>query len=67
MAEIFRTYEQARHRAQELANILGRETGIEARKGHYEPGYSVHTLPKFENRYGFELRLEIVEPTKKTS
>jgi hypothetical protein len=48
--------------AVELARLLKRETGIEKAKEFGREVFRVHSLPKPENRCGFELRCEIVRP-----
>jgi len=48
--------------AVELARLLKRETGIEKAVEFGRTVYRVHSLPKPENRYGFELRCEVVRP-----
>ena len=62
MAKFFPVYADAFNAALDLANLLGRETGIEKFKEYGKPGFLVHTLPKPENRFGFELRCEVVQP-----
>ena len=59
----FKDWKDAHTAAVNLARLLKRETGIEKA---YEFGnlvYRVHSLPKPENRCGFELRCEIVRPS----
>jgi hypothetical protein len=58
-----RTYEEAHKAAVELARLLKRETGILKTKEYNRTVFNVYHLPKPENRYGFELRCEIVRPT----
>jgi len=59
-----KTYQAAFNAAVELARLLGRETGLLkvacplARRDVYR----VYTLPKPENRCGYELRCQIVRP-----
>lgn len=53
----------AHNEAQKWANQLGRETGIEKAVEFGKTVYRVHFLPKPQNRYGFELRCELVPPT----
>ena len=49
--------------AVELARLLKREVGIEKANEYGKQVFRVHTLPRPENRYGFELRCEIVRPS----
>ena len=63
MSNFFRDYQDARRAAVDLANLLGRETGLEKFKEYNTHGFRVFSLPKPENRYGFELRCETVTPT----
>lgn len=58
----FTDYKEAFNAAIDLANLLGRETGLEAAKEYGKPGFRLHNLPKPENRYGFELRCQVVQP-----
>lgn len=59
----FKEYRDAFNEAVRLARLLGRETGIEAVKDYEGKGFNVLSLPKPENRYGFELRCEVVRPS----
>lgn len=59
----FKTYEEARAFAQQRANASGISQGLE--KNTALPGYGpwvVHILPRKENRYGWELLCEVVDP-----
>lgn len=49
--------------AAQLARLLGRETGIEKAVEFGKTVYLVHSLPKPQNRCGFELRCETVRPS----
>lgn len=51
-------YQTVRAQAQASANIDGFDRGIEANDLFKE--YTMFTLPRRENRYGFELRCEVV-------
>lgn len=62
MSQSFREWKVAHTAAVELARLLKRETGIEKAKEFGKEVYRVHSLPKPENRCGFELRCEIVRP-----
>ena len=58
-----RDYNQAFNAAVHLARSLKRETGLEKVNSPIDgKGFVVHSLPKPENRYGFELRCQIVRP-----
>ena len=57
------TWKAAHTAAVELARLLQRETGIEKAKEFGKEVFRVHSLPKPENRCGFELRVEIVRPS----
>lgn len=62
MAQSFSNWKDARNAATLLARQLGRETGIEKMNQFGKEVFLVHHLPKPENRYGFELRCEVVKP-----
>lgn len=57
-------YYDAHKAAQDLADRIGREVGIERMTDHLCGGdrFSVKILPNSENRYGHELRCEVVAP-----
>ena len=56
-------YREAFNSAVLLARQLGREVGIEKTPGLLgDNPYIVHHLPKSENRFGFELRCQVVHP-----
>jgi hypothetical protein len=57
------TWEEAHEAALKLARLLNRETGILRQQEFGRDGYNVYSLPRPENRCGFELRCEIVRPT----
>jgi hypothetical protein len=60
----FPTYEAAFAWAQEYANANGQTMGLERNDGpltRHEP-FRVCMLPRPENRQGFELRCEVVDP-----
>lgn len=63
MSQAFTDWKQAHGAAVDLARLLKRETGIEKAKEFGKEVFRVHSLPKPENRFGFELRCEIVRPT----
>jgi hypothetical protein len=60
----YEDYHEAFRAAVLLARKLGREVGLEkSPKGYYKKdGYLVIHLPKPENRYGHELRCQVVRP-----
>ncbi len=67
----FKTYEEARAEAQRLANEAARATPAYAAKGGCDwsvehnklmKEWVIRRLPLPQNRYGFELRVEVVEP-----
>ena len=62
-SRFFKDYREAHQYAVQLARQLGREVGIERTKEYDTPGFSVFHLPDAKNRYGFELRAEVVRPT----
>ena len=53
-------YSEAKETAQTRANSLGIDHGIETRP---DKTVSVFSLPRKENRCGYELRCEVVHPT----
>jgi hypothetical protein len=54
------TYQEAKAEAQRLANELGFDYGVEKCGFPGPPEYRHFMLPRRENRYGFELRCEVV-------
>jgi len=62
-AKAFPSWKEAHTAAVQLARQLGREVGIERTKEYGKEVYLVHHLPNPGNRYGFELRVEVVKPT----
>lgn len=58
----FADYKEAFNSAVDLAVRLGKEVGLEGFKEYGKPGFRVFHLPKPENRYGFELRCQVVRP-----
>jgi hypothetical protein len=56
------SYEKVHAYAQQMANKLGREMGIEKMREFGATVYSAKMLPNPENRAGWELRCEIVRP-----
>lgn len=57
-----REYRDAFNAACDLARLRQREMGLEKVDGPFEKGFRVISLPKPENRYGHELRCEVVAP-----
>ena len=61
MSQTFKTYEEAFKVAQESANKMGMSYGLE--KGGIRGDEStVFLLPQVRNRYGHELRCQVVYP-----
>jgi hypothetical protein len=56
-------YEQVKAEAQDLANLYGFDYGVEKCGFPERPEYRYFMLPRRENRYGFELRCEVVSCT----
>lgn len=57
-----KSYETVRAEAQRCANETGRDFGVEFNPLYKE--WSFRALPNPENRFGFELRCEVVRPEK---
>ena len=58
-----REYNEAFNSAVRLARLLRREVGLEKGDNPLDgKGYRVFSLPKRENRYGHELRCQVVGP-----
>ena len=64
MAEQFREYRDAFNYAVEWADKRNADCGIEKVKCPFarREMFNVHFLPKPQNRYGFELRCQVVRP-----
>lgn len=62
MSQAFKDWKDAHGAAVDLARLLKRETGIEKANEFGKTVFRVHSLPKPENRCGFELRCEIIQP-----
>lgn len=59
----FTSYHDAREHAQMLADNSQRPYGLEASREYGKAGFTVHAVPANPaKRFGFELRLEIIEP-----
>lgn len=56
------TYLEAFNAGCDLARQLSHDVGLEAVSG-IEKGFRVWSLPKPENRYGYEARCEVITPT----
>lgn len=63
MRRFFTEYEEAYQYAQSYADRTGQSMGIEKKNSPIERGYLVLMLPKPENRRGYELRCQAVEPS----
>lgn len=62
MSQFFRRYEEARAAAEEAARRLQHAVGIERAREYGRSGYAVRLVPnRSEDRYGWEMRCEIVE------
>jgi len=59
----YKEYRDAFNAACDLARTRQREMGLERVDGPLEKGFRVISLPKPENRYGHELRCQVVSPT----
>lgn len=55
-------YVKAFNEAVNLARLVKREVGIEKANEFGKTGYRVKLLPNKENRFGWELRCEVVSP-----
>lgn len=60
---MFTDWKEAHTEAIKLARRLGKEVGIEKTKEFGKEIFLIKHLPKPENRYGWELRCEIVKPS----
>lgn len=60
----FRDYHDAYTAACHLARQLNHDVGLEKADNPLDgKGFRIFSLPRPENRYGFELRCEVVTPT----
>jgi hypothetical protein len=59
----FKDWKEAHTAAVMLARQLNKEVGILKAKEYSSTVFQVMSLPKPENRYGFELRCELVNPS----
>ena len=62
MSVFFNDYGRAHAHAQNRANMSRISYGIEKVDSALETGFVVRPLPKPENRSGWELRCEVVDP-----
>jgi hypothetical protein len=60
VTRVFENYFDARHCAAQLARLVGRDVGIEMASEYGRTVYRVKQLPNPANRYGWELRCEVV-------
>lgn len=61
----YREYRDAFNAACEQARLRQRDMGLEVADNPLDgKGYRVISLPKLENRYGHELRCQVVTPTE---
>lgn len=58
----YATWKAAHTAAVLLARQLKREVGILRQEEFGFDGYNLYSLPQPKNRYGFELRCEVVRP-----
>jgi len=58
MSKFFTEYFKAHKAAIQLAKLIKRDVGLGKSCG----GYTIFSLPNSENRYGHELRCEVVTP-----
>lgn len=62
MSERFTSYDDAYDAARVKADQAGRAYGILRQREFGRDGFNVFCLPRPGNRFGFELRAEVVEP-----
>lgn len=62
MTHSFTSWRESHSFAQAAANQLGRDMGIERMCEYGHTVFNTRILPMPKNRYGHELRCEIVEP-----
>lgn len=63
MSRRFAKWNDAHLEAVMLARWLDHDVGIWREKEFGKDGYNVRSLPRPENRYGYELRCEVVSPS----
>lgn len=59
----FDTWKEAHTAAVKLARFLNRDVGIWRANEFGKDGYNIRSLPHAKNRYGHELRCEVVSPS----
>lgn len=64
---VFKDYSTAHNEAIKYARWLGKEVGLEKGEEYGKTVYKVKHLPKAENRYGHELRMQVVRPNEPLS
>jgi len=62
MSQRFKEWKEAHTAAVVLARQIGHDVGIWRQAEYGKDGYNIRSLPKPENRYGHELRCEVVTP-----
>lgn len=60
--DVFSDWKDAHNSAQRQANLYARDMGVEKANEFGKTVYRVKMLPNPENRYGWELRCEVVHP-----
>jgi hypothetical protein len=58
----FSDYKEAATEGRKYARYLGKDVGMERANEFGKTVYNVTPLPKPENRYGHELRMEVLSP-----
>lgn len=59
----FSVWEEAHTAAVKLSRLIKHDVGIWRQEEYGKDGYNIRSLPKPENRYGHELRCEVVSPS----
>lgn len=62
MSRRFTSWKEAHTAACLLARQIGHDVGIWHQEEYGKDGYNIRSLPRPENRYGHELRCEVVTP-----
>ena len=62
MSSRFVDWKEAHTEAVKLARLCKRDVGIWRQAEFGQDGYNIRLLPNPENRYGHELRCEVVSP-----
>lgn len=63
MSSRFTNWKEAHTAAALLARQIGHDVGIWRQAEFGKDGYNIRSLPKPQNRYGHELRCEVVSPS----